>query len=142
MSSTMLCDAMFNSNILILVVWITKVAETKGVHPRLISVPVHMLCSEPKSIEDSLNEIREKKRLKTAHSSGNSEESDDKWTVYLNGILLQIFKPLDRVLVTFLCLCLFKPHILYVVCSGNRTVLMEPGCQIDRGGCGYLLYYL
>jgi len=41
-------------------------------------VPVHMLCSEPKSIEDSLNEIREKKRLKTAHSSGNSEESDDK----------------------------------------------------------------
>ena len=101
----MLCDAMFNSDIFILVVWITKVAETKGVHPHFISVPVHMLCSEPKSIEDSLNEIREKKRLKTAHSSGNSEESDDKWTVYLNGILLQILKPLDRVLVTFLCLC-------------------------------------
>lgn len=41
-------------------------------------VPVHMLCSEPKSIEDSLNEIREKKRLKTGHGSGNSVESDDK----------------------------------------------------------------
>ncbi|KAL5254854.1 hypothetical protein ACHWQZ_G014333 [Mnemiopsis leidyi] len=40
-------------------------------------VPVHMLCSEPKSIEDSLNEIREKKKLKTGHSSGTTDESGD-----------------------------------------------------------------
>jgi len=41
-------------------------------------VPVHMLCSEPKSIEDSLNEIREKKRLKSGHGSGETVELDDK----------------------------------------------------------------
>lgn len=38
-------------------------------------VPVHMLCSEPKSIEDSLNEIREKKKqkMKAPSDQGPSE---------------------------------------------------------------------
>lgn len=39
-------------------------------------VPVHMLCSEQKTIEDSLNEIRDKKRVKTDSTPTPSTSSD------------------------------------------------------------------